>query len=162
MMEVSRRLIRAIDTQIEVLVEASVDDVWRALTDDIGGWWPREFYADSTARAFVVEARVGGRVYEDWGDGDGALWGMVVACRRPRILQWAGDLAADFGGPTRSVTSFRLEEHEGGTRVTLRDTPFGAVADDCEEEIEGSWRYLLADCLKPFVEGDRPDEEPAN
>jgi hypothetical protein len=102
-------------------------------------------------------------VFEDCGDGEGALFGMVTAFEAGVLLQWAGDMSADFGGPARSVTTFRLRPatKNGGTILDFRDTPFGLLSDDAVAGLEQGWRWLLNDCLKPFLEMGRRPERPA-
>jgi uncharacterized protein YndB with AHSA1/START domain len=150
---------RALDVRLEVDIEASAAKVWESLTDSIGEWWPAQFYVGSAPKRFALEPYVGGRVFEDWGDGEGALFGTVIAYDVNRMLQWAGDMSADYGGPARTVTTFRLEETEtGSTLLSFRDTPFGLLGDKVLEGLEHGWKWLLVDCLKPYLEdGVRPD-----
>lgn len=150
---------RALDIQLAVEIAASPAVVWRSLTAGIGDWWPAKFYVGAAPKRFALECHVGGRVYEDWGDGEGALFGTVVVFQENSFLQWAGDMSAEYGGPARSVTSFRLKPGpEGRTILSFRDTPFGLLREDAIEGLEQGWRWLLSDCLKPFLElGRRPD-----
>ncbi len=150
---------RTLDIQLEVEIAARPDAVWRSLTRDIGEWWPAKFYVGTAPKRFALESHVGGRVFEDWGDGEGSLFGTVTAFEKDRLLQWAGDMSADFGGPARSVTTFRLKTgRDGTTLLSFRDTPFGLLNDMAVEGLEQGWRWLLNDCLKPFLEqGKRPE-----
>lgn len=151
---------RSLDIHLEVEIAASPITVWKSLTTDIGEWWPKQFYVGTAPKRFTLEACVGGRVFEDWGDGEGALFGTVIAVEAPILLQWAGDMSADFGGPARSVTTFRLRPAANGTSTTVlfRDTPFGLLSDDAQKGLEHGWRWLLVDCLTPFLEsGTRPE-----
>ena len=158
MSEISERVFRTVDIHQELRVEASPSHVWEALTSQIGSWWPASFYVGSSPIRFSLEARVGGRVFEDWGDGEGALWATVSGVRRGEMLQWAGDLAAEFGGPGRSITTFTLEPDGDQTLVKFRDTMFGELSDEMQGNLETGWSFLLNDCFKPFAEvGTKPD-----
>lgn len=153
-------MFRTLDIQLELEIAAPPARVWRSLTADIGEWWPKQFYVGSAPKRFALEARVGGRVFEDWGDGEGVLFGTVTAFEENALLQWAGDMSAEFGGPARSVTTFRLRPGAatGATVLAFRDTPFGLLSDEAMTGLEQGWRWFLTDCLKPFVEdGTRPE-----
>ncbi len=115
-------------------------------------------------KRFTLEGRVGGRVFEDWGDDEGALFGTVTAFEQNKLLQWAGDLSAEYGGPARSVTTFRLKpgREAGATILSFADTPYGMLDDSVLEGLEPGWRWLLGDCLRPFVEQGRRPERPAS
>src|SRR5688500_14554514 len=63
-----------LDVATDVTIDAPPSRVWDAITR-MGGWWPHRFRAGS---GVVLEPYVGGRFYEDWGDGAGALYGTVA------------------------------------------------------------------------------------
>ncbi len=159
--QMSDRVMQALDIQQEIEIDAPAAKVWSSLTADIAAWWPKDFYVGQAPRRFVVEPRVGGRVYEDWGDDQGVLWATVLVFQEGELLQWAGDLSADFGGPARSITSFKLVSEGDKTRVMFRDCPYGALSENAAKNLESGWSWLLQDCLRPFVESgkhpDRPD-----
>jgi len=147
-----------LDTNQEIEIDAPRERVWRALTAEMVEWWPKSFYIGAAPRRFAIEERVGGRVYEDWGDGEGALWATVTAIRRGELLQWAGDLGPEYGGPARSLSTFTLEENEGRTRLLFRDTIFGRLEAQTIDNMEKGWDFLLRTCFKTWVEqGERPE-----
>jgi len=151
---------RTLDIKLEVSIARPAEVVWRSLTSGIGEWWPKAFYVGTTPKRFAIEPQVGGRVFEDWGGGEGALFGTVTAFQENRMLQWAGDMSADFGGPARSVTTFRIQPSEDGssTVVSFRDTPFGLLSDGAMKGLQEGWQFLLTGCWKPFLEkGKRPE-----
>ena len=162
MPDISERQFRAADLHQEVRINASVERVWEALTDQIGSWWPASFYVGTSPVRFVLDARVGGLLFEDWGDGEGALWATVISVRRREMLQCAGDLAAEFGGPARNLTTFSLEADGDHTLLRFRDTVYGQPADDTLTNMEAGWRFLLNDCLKPYAEDGTQPERPAS
>ncbi len=151
---------RTLDIKLEISVARPAEVVWRTLTAGIGEWWPKAFYVGSAPKRFAIEPRVGGRVFEDWGGGEGALFGTVIAYEENRMLQWAGDMSADYGGPARSVTTFLLKPSADGksTVVAFRDTPFGLLSDGAVKGLQEGWQFLLSSCFKPFLEqGTRPE-----
>ena len=50
--------------------------VWKAFTDDIQSWWPKDFYATDSPQRMILEVKPGGRLYEDSGNGNGLVWYM--------------------------------------------------------------------------------------
>ena len=77
---------------METDISASPEQVWKALTEDIGKWWPADFYAggEEGKRTYVLEQRPGGRMYEQWDNGGGVLWGTVVGVEPNVSLQVLG------------------------------------------------------------------------
>ncbi len=156
----SDKAFRTVDVQHELQIKAPPARVWKALTEEIQAWWPAKFYVGSAPLRFTLEPKVGGRVYEDWGGGgdEGALWSTVTAVRVNELLQWSADLPPDYGGPARSITSFRLKGAGDATRLHFRDTLFGELSAEIGGQLEQGWGFLLAHCFQPYVEeGKRPE-----
>ncbi len=145
-----------IEHTLEIEIAAPPPRVWKALTDQIGAWWHPGFFSRKGALAFVVEPRVGGRVYEDWGDGQGLVWYTVVGLVGNELLQLMGDLDAKNGGPARLHTAFRLRAEGKGTVIRLEEQAFGRVDEKTCTSLEKGWRILLDGCLRVFVETGRP------
>lgn len=160
MTQATKAVLQAFDTQMEIAIAAPPEKVWKSLTEQTSAWWPKDFYVGGTPRGFLMEPRVGGRVYEDWGDDQGVLWATILIFNRNVQLQWVGDLSPEFGGPARSITSFTLEATDEGTRVKFRDSPYGQIAESVTKSLEEGWMFLLKDCLKPFVEEGTQPERP--
>jgi DNA-binding transcriptional ArsR family regulator len=158
----SERRFQTVTTELALLIGASPDRVWEALTAETAAWWPAGFYVGPSPVRFTIEPRVGGRVFEDWGDGEGALWATVVAIRTATALEWVGDLAARYGGPGRSFTRFELEANEDGTLLRFRDDTTGDLGARTGEHMAKGWTQLIEDSFKDYVEtGTRP-ERPAS
>lgn len=103
---------------------------------------------------FVIEGRIGGRVFEDFGNDEGLLWYTVVGVNGGRELQLAGHLLPPFGGP--AVTSLRISlvPAESGTLLKIRDDRFGVLGGD--SPIEG-WRQVFDGGLRRYLEsGSKP------
>jgi DNA-binding transcriptional ArsR family regulator/uncharacterized protein YndB with AHSA1/START domain len=139
--------------ELEVPIAAPPGRVWQALVEQTTQWWRRDFYVGKAARAFVIEPRPGGRMYEDWGDGAGMVWMNVIEVDPPRVLQLAGHLTAAFGGPANTHLRLTLESRgKGGTLLRLSEHAFGRVDDKMKAELHQGWTLLLAKGLKPFIE----------
>lgn len=138
---------------VEVRIEAPPASVWRALVVETSAWWQRDFYTVPDPVGFRIEARLGGRMYEDWGGGSGQLWGQVAGLRAPEYLQVVGDSSREWGGPSRNIMTWRLEPEGGGTRLRLEHAFFGRVSEATRASLDEGWRRLFEGSLKPFVEG---------
>lgn len=137
--------------ELEIQIKASVERTWNALAKEIGVWWRRDFLTDASAKGFVLELRLGGKLYEDWGNGEGAIWATVNVLRAPRVLELAGFCAPAWGGPNTHYHSFHLEEHAGGTRVRFSDAVHGRVDDANATSLREGW-LLLFDALRTYCE----------
>ncbi|PTL83342.1 SRPBCC domain-containing protein [Vitiosangium sp. GDMCC 1.1324] len=143
--------------EVEVTVGAPRERVWRALVDEASQWWPRDFYVGRTPKSFVIEARPGGRVYEDWGDEAGALWYTVLVVEPPAVLELAGHLTPSFGGPATTTVRLTLKDEGATTVVRVEDAVFGRVDEHTVPRLREGWRTLMgAGGLKTWVEGRGP------
>ena len=134
----------------EVLIRAPRARVFDALTRDIGQWWA--FRLTHEGSTLTLEPRVGGRFFEDLGDGQGALWGIVQHIKRPEILRLNGALGM-MRDPVVSVYTYELTEAEGNaTRLKLTHRVAGEPAPQAEENYRGGWGKLLGRYLKTYVE----------
>ncbi|MDA1195121.1 MAG: hypothetical protein O2894_08040 [Planctomycetota bacterium] len=107
-----------------------------------------------------LDARLGGFMAEDWGDGNGVIWGWVNGVRAPALLQMVGDTSAEWGGPNRGMMTWELEplvERPDATRVRFKHALFGRVSAETAASLDAGWRLLIEGCLKPYAEtGKRP------
>ncbi len=117
--------------EVEVTIGAPRERVWRALVEETGQWWPSDFYVGQSPRGFILEARPGGRVYEDWGNEAGALWYTVLVVEPPAVLEHPTRGAAKCprrGCDTRPPAGDLSEgsERTAGTRTGARGRPGAA------------------------------------
>ncbi len=140
------------DVLVEVLIEAPPERVWESLVVEIGEWWHRDFTCGTGPARFHLEARLGGRMFEDWGGGNGLIWGHVHGLRAPEYLLVAGDSAREWGGPARNLMTWRLSREGTTTRLRLEHSLFGRVSEETKAELARGWTFLLRDVLKAYVE----------
>lgn len=146
-----------ITIKLEIDIEAPPAEVWRCLTEEPASWWQRDFYVGAAPVGFHIEARPGGRMYEDWGDDQGLVWGTVIAIEKGRWLLLTGELTAEFGGPARNQLDLRLEETASGTKVRLTETVYGQVSEATGSSQKQGWQQLFGEGFKRFVEtGEKP------
>lgn len=160
MTESSRRpQLGTAEVELEIAIDAPPERVWKALVDDIGLWWRKDFI-DAATVAFVLEPRPGGRVFEDWGEGRGRLWYTVVTLEPPAKLLLSGDFfALNCGGSSgTSLVTILLEPQRGErTLLKLNDSVFGNLAPDLREDLTQGWQLLIRDALAPFVERSKEE-----
>ena len=134
--------------ELEIDIAAAPSRVWSALVDRTTLWWPKDFYT-GPAKGFHMEPRIGGRVYEDWGDGAGVVWYQVFGMNPGVSLDLQGCMAVPYG-PALTLLHLELAARGKGTRLAVSDTTIGVVGDP-QEKTDG-WRKLFGEALKRFVE----------
>ena len=143
---------------VEVLIEAPIERVWRTMVVETSSWWHKDFYTAPAPQGFHIEPKLGGRMFEDWGEGSGQIWGHVEGIRAPQYLQIVGDSSKDWGGPCRNIMTWHLNEENGTTTLRLEHSIFGKITRESEDSLTEGWKLLFGECLKGFVEtGEIPD-----
>ncbi|MEM7355876.1 MAG: SRPBCC domain-containing protein [Acidobacteriota bacterium] len=147
------------DQHLEMRIAADPSKVWQALTSDIGKWWPSEFFcgggSDASERRFLLEAWPGGRMWEDWGSGDGLLWATVVNVVAGKTLEMSGFQGPAWGGPNAWYSSYALEADGDGTKLRFSESGFGRMAESMLADKETGWRFLFA-TMAAHLEGKEP------
>ncbi|MBL8899626.1 MAG: metalloregulator ArsR/SmtB family transcription factor [Planctomycetes bacterium] len=144
---------QVVTIELSLVLPHPRERVWQALVHEIDAWWRRDFLTSAKTRRFVLEPKVGGRVYEDAGDGEGLQWGQVIGISAPEKLDLAGYLSPEFGGPATSYHVFRLNARkDGGTELRFTDAIHGRVDAAQAQMLADGWRLLLAEGLKPYLE----------
>ena len=136
--------------EMDISIRAPKARVWKALIEDTTFWRPRNFYTSPKASGFHIEPKLGGRMYEDWGDGNGLVWYRVFGLDAPDCLYLEGCLAHPYG-PAHNLLVLRLEEKDGVTILRLNDTTIGKVDQKCDKE--AGWKELFEGAFRPFVLG---------
>ena len=138
--------------EMEIPINARKAKVWKALIDDTTLWWPKNFYTSPKAKGFYIEPKLGGRMYEDWGGGNGLIWYTVFAIDAPDVIHLSGCMTPPYG-PSHNLLVLRLEEKDGVTLVKLSDSTIGKVTDKCDKE--AGWKELFEGSFKPYAESKR-------
>lgn len=151
---------RAFDMSLDI--DASREDVWRALTE-----------VEELVRWFPLEARVtpgpGGSVLWSWGEGQdwetridgwepGRLLRLVQEDARPYDAQ-GRQLPPGQAEPARIAMEFTLETHQGKTRLRLVHSGFGqgAAWDNELDGISEGWQAELRS-LRHYLQRHRGRE----
>jgi len=142
--------VSAVQVELQIRIAAPQGRVWKALVSEVTKWWPKDFYASGDAKRFVIEARLGGRVYEDAGNGQGLVWYSVLGVEKPNFLLLAGFLAPPFAGPATSLLRLALSApSKTETLLEITDAAFGCVADCNTAE---GWGQIFDQGLRAYVE----------
>lgn len=137
---------RVVKIEAETYIAAKPAVVFAAFTTDLDAWWPHRTRDDAV---IVYEPQVGGRVFEDWGDGTGLLYGHVGLYDPPHrhALIRAGLSAQPYMTQSTEV----IEPEGEGTRYRKTLVIWG----DVREEVEQMYRQGVpgvTEALKVFVE----------
>jgi uncharacterized protein YndB with AHSA1/START domain len=146
--------LRAVDVELEIAIDASKADVWDALVNDISQWWPKQAFM-TKATKFTLEPRVGGRAFEDYGDGTGGIWWYVQAIEAGEYLVLTGQIWPGNGGPATSIARLSLVERGRETVLQIHDALFGRLSDERIESVRRGWEHLFGGAFRAFAEAKR-------
>lgn len=150
------------EVRLEIRIRAPRERVWKTLVEEIGRWWPATFYTHPSPTNFVIENHVGGRVFEDWGNGEGGLWGTVVVFKANERLQIAGEIFPEYGGVGRYHATYLLVDDGADTLVKFHDAGVGALKGGNAASLEEGWRELLGGHWKNYAETGAQPTRPAS
>src|SRR5215469_16137459 len=117
--------IRAVRLAFELRIEASVERIFQVMTQETHRWYPHSYGGDRMRRV-VLDPRVGGQHYEDWGDGRGHLYGEVTVYDPP--TRWATRGRVMPG--TILDTDYQLSEQPGAVVVSVTKVATGPMTED--------------------------------
>lgn len=132
-MAVATDEIRTVRIATELRFRATPERVFAVLTDERPSWFPHT-YGEAKVKRIVMEPRVGGAHYEDWGDGRGHLYGQVTSYDPPMSFATRGRL-----GPGVILDS-EYDLEVDGPETILRVLKV-AVGPLTAEEAAGIHRY---------------------
>ncbi|WP_243840660.1 ArsR/SmtB family transcription factor [Paenisporosarcina antarctica] len=126
-----------IEQQIEI--NAPLTRVFHSLVNDINDWWEFRFEEDNSKITF--DPKVGGLFMENWGNGQGALWGTVLYYKKNEEIRLQGLLGMQ--GAVTSHYGYRLESNGDATKVKLSHSAVGLLDPKWEESHTNGWALLL-------------------
>jgi DNA-binding transcriptional ArsR family regulator/uncharacterized protein YndB with AHSA1/START domain len=125
-MPVATEAVRTVRLAYEMRIRASAQRTFEVMTQQVQDWFPHSYGGDRV-RAVVVEPRVGGRHYEDWGGENGHLYGHVTLFDPPRAWATRGRLSPG----TILDTEYQLTEEPGPvTVVRVTKAAVGPISDE--------------------------------
>jgi uncharacterized protein YndB with AHSA1/START domain len=126
-------------------VSCSVEHAFRVWTDRIAAWWPRDHTVTEQPESVVLQARLGGRIYEVTPEGIEHDWGEVTAWEPPRRLAYLWHL----GRPPELATEVEVTFSSTGERATRVEIAqagwerFGADADAWRARNRIGWSTVM-------------------
>jgi uncharacterized protein YndB with AHSA1/START domain len=138
--------------ELEIPIDAPREKVWHALMNEPHQWWHKDFYVAKRPAKFVIEPKLGGRGYEDCGDGTGFVWFEIIGLEPNEMLYVQGQIRPPFGGPATSLIIFTLED-DGDNKTVLKvsDAVHGHVSEKMAESLDSGWKMLFGE-LKSYSE----------
>lgn len=133
-------------------VPAKRERVWRAITGEIAAWWPKNLLTQAAGARVSFDARLGGRLAEEWGTGAGLVLYTVVAIEPQARLDLAGTVPQRLGGPAVVELSFELTDAGGGTHVQVGDGVLGRDRSDTGHRVTEARSMHVANALKKHLE----------
>ena len=142
----------ALTVRESITVNRAIADAFRLFTEGIGEWWPLKgsnfSYGAERSDKIFLEAKVGGRFYERFSDGEEFEVGRVIACEPPKriVFSWKDP---SWKAPTE--VEVRFSPAGNGTRVDLEHRGFEAAGVQPQEAAgwADGWKTVLA----PYAEG---------
>jgi len=137
-----------------VLIPASPERVWQAMTADIDQWWPKDHSWWGKAATLSIDARAGGCFCEIAG-AQQAQHLQVVFVDPQKTLRMTGGLGPMQGMGLHGVAEWTLQAEGTSTRVTWRYRAGGYSPDDLSalapvvdkvqaQQLDGLARWLQA------------------
>lgn len=135
--------------ELEMTISALAEHVWKALIEETTFWWSKDFYTNPKTKGFHIEPKLGGKMFEDWGDDTGVIWYEVFAINPPFSIDLRGYLAVPYG-PSFSLLHIELRAAGKETLFTLSDSTIGSKGNE-QSKLDG-WKQLFEVGLKTYVE----------
>jgi hypothetical protein len=139
------------EVELEIEIGAPPARVWKAPTAETTFWWPRSFYTNPKAKSFHIEPKLGGKMYEDWGGGEGLVWYRVFGIAKARPLELEGCMGVPYG-PAHTLLHLELEDKSGRTVLKLSDSTIGRIGHCGDGTKLDGWKQLFEIGLKGYVE----------
>lgn len=137
-------------------VNADPDTAFRTWVDDIDAWWPKSHSrSKDPATRIVIEARPGGRFYEQAPDGSQTEFGSILIYDPPGRLVYHWFLGTDANHPT--VVEITFVSVPDGTRVEVEHRAGEAGTEAWETRKGGyadAWNDVLIYYQKTLANGE--------
>lgn len=143
---------------LELAIGEPVSKVWDAFVENASLWWPPTLYSVVEPQGFVVEPRVGGRLYERCASGEERLWFKVVSIEPQRSIGLSGQLCSPFGPPVISQWRVEFVPTEHGTLVRIAEDLIGDANASAGTATRAAWQTVFGAGLREYVEAQAGDD----
>jgi len=145
--------VRSIDITEQVMIKATPNRVYNAITNKIAAWWGAPYLYTRLAKDLVLEPKLGGKFYEVWGIGQGRLWGTVTQIKKNEWIEITGTIG--MKGAVQGNICFALEAKGHSTLLTLTHHAIGQISEETRSGYVLGWKDLLGTRLKSFIEAGK-------
>ena len=135
--------------ELEIPLNFAPARIFKALTREIDAWWDKEYSTIKRGRV-VLEAELGKHFYEDWGDGNGAVVGMVTYVEKDKLLEIEGHLGMDK--PAQGLLRFELVAQGTVTLLKVTHRATGIIRPYAIHVFTQGWKNLFAVRLPAYLE----------
>lgn len=140
------------EVEVSCKINISIKKAWDAYVAETDQWWPKSMYTSPETKRFVFENKLGGMLYEDFGSGQGLVWGTIIGLTKPHQVLWKGTLSKDFGGPATTIETLKFKAEDKITEVTYRIDFVGVVDQKTRLSLKEGWQMILDKHYKPYCE----------
>ncbi|MFT4542399.1 MAG: hypothetical protein ACI841_004867 [Planctomycetota bacterium] len=145
---------RTLTYSLELTIEATPEQVWNSLTEEINAWWLPDYHMTGPDSIVTFDTRAGGQLREETPSGASLLWYTVHMCVPHSSVDLIGHLSAAYGGPATTMLHLGLEAINAGTRLSITDSMIGHMSDGTMKSLSEGWMQLFRDGLKSYVESN--------
>ena len=129
-----------------VTVNVPVERAFEVFTAEIGTWWPLRTHAVDTehSETVVMEARVGGRLFERTLSGEEHVWGTIAAWEPPNRVVYSWHPGR--GEETAQEVEVTFKAEGDGTRVRIRHYGWETLGDRLDETVasyDEGWNLVI-------------------
>jgi DNA-binding transcriptional ArsR family regulator len=139
--------IRVLRIENEVSLEATPAAVFDAITVQFGEWWPHRLHDGAHV---VFEPQLGGRVFEEWGDGSASLYAEVTHFEPPARLCLRGPWGLDR--ESYVIMWWSIEPADRGSVLRRSFRAWGLFSDELAERYRKGARTAIEVSLKAYLE----------
>lgn len=136
--------------EVSVVVPHDKSHAWEYYFNQINGWWSSDFYTSPRTKRFIVDTYIGGKAYEDYGEGGGLVWGDVIGVDYTNSLHIRGTLYKEYGGPAITLEKFSFVEEGDTTIVTYSCDFVGEVTESAINSLKKGWKSIFNDHYKKY------------
>jgi len=132
-----------------------------AFTKEVSRWWPRSHTHSKKPVAIVMEARPGGRFFEQFDRaGNGAIFGRVLFAHRGKRLTYSGPMAF-YQLPVQMVHTLTFQaEGPQHTKLTLTVKARGTFRKGWDKIIARVWRRDFLPALQKYLASRKGKTKP--
>lgn len=141
--------ITALKITKNIEIHACPKRVFEVLTNEISMWWGEPYLRNFKSESLVLEAKLGGKLYETWNQG-GMILAEVIELNPPERIVLRGSMGIE--GLIIGVVSLNLEKKSNGTILNLEHSIMGDLPPHLKSGFDEGWDNLIGIRLKAWVE----------